>query len=65
MFIYFRRGGGGQEGERGRKKIWSADSAEPDVKLKPTNCEIMTWAEVWYLTDWATQVLQEALILIG
>ena len=23
--------------------------------LKPTNQEIMTWAEVWYLTDWATQ----------
>ena len=26
-------------------------SAEPDVGLKPTNCEIMTWAKVGHLTQ--------------
>ena len=30
-------------------------SPEPDTGLKLTNCEIMTWAGVWRLTDWATQ----------
>ena len=33
-------------------------STERDAGLEPTNCEIMTWAEVWRLTDWATQVPQ-------
>ena len=33
-----------------------AVSAEPDVGLKPPNCEIMTWAEVGGSTDRATQV---------
>ena len=32
-----------------------AISTEPDVGLEPTNREIMTWAEVGRLTDWATQ----------
>ena len=32
-----------------------AVSTEPDMELKPTNQEIMTWAEVGGLTDWATQ----------
>ena len=30
-------------------------STEPDAGLKPTNCDIMTWAEVGHLTNWATQ----------
>ena len=35
-------------------------STEPDEGLEPTNCDIMTWAEVGRLMDWATQVPQEA-----
>ena len=31
---------------------------EPDVGLKLTSHEIMTWAEVRRLTDWATQAPQ-------
>ena len=30
-------------------------STEHGVELKPTNCEIMTGAELGCLTDWATQ----------
>ena len=40
-----------------------AVSAEPDVGLKLMNREIMTWAEVWCLSDWATQVPQLHLVL--
>ena len=32
-----------------------AVSTEPNTGLKLTNSEIMTWAEVGHLTDWATQ----------
>ena len=45
--------------ERGRHRIWSrlwAVGTEPNAGLAPTNCEIMTWAEVRRLTNWATQV---------
>ena len=35
-------------------RFWAV-STEPDVGLKPTNCEIMTWAEVGRSTDWATE----------
>ena len=45
---------GDTESEAG-SRLWAV-STEPDVGLKPTNCEIMTWAEVGLLTDWATQV---------
>ena len=34
-------------------RYW-AISTEPDSGLVPTNCEIMTWAWVRCLTDWAT-----------
>ena len=34
-----------------------AVSTEPDRGLEPTSCEIMTWAEVRHLTNWATQAL--------
>ena len=50
-----------EEGQRERetesKAVSSlhAVSTEPNAGLKPTNCEIMTWAEVRSLTDWATQ----------
>ena len=33
-----------------------AVSTEPDVGLEPTNREIMTWAKVAHITDWAIQV---------
>ena len=71
MFIYlFLRGreteteyeqGQGKGREKGRNtelKVGSrlhAVSTETDVGLEFMNCEIMTWAEVGCLTDWATQ----------
>ena len=45
-------------------RLWAV-SAEPDAGLKPTNREIMTWAEVGRLTDWATQAPQFGSLLIG
>ena len=63
MFIYFWRserqsvsGGGAErdtESEAG-PRLWAV-STEPQVGLQLTDCEIMTWAEVGRLTDWATQ----------
>ena len=44
------------ESEAG-SRLWTL-STEPDAGLKPMNLEIMTWAEVGCLTDWATQELQ-------
>ena len=38
-------------------RIWAV-SPEPNMGLEPINCEIMTWAKVGRLTDWATQVPQ-------
>ena len=35
-------------------RLWAV-STEPDAGLGPTDREIMTWAEVGRLTDWATQ----------
>ena len=48
----------GRVRERGKYIIWSglqAISTEPNGGLEPMNHEIMTWAEVRVLTDWATQ----------
>ena len=45
---------GGTESEAG-SKLWAV-STEPDVGLELMDCEIITWAEVRRLTDWATQV---------
>ena len=72
MFIYFegekdrvqagqeqREREGDPESEAG-SRFWAV-STEPDVELKLTNCEIMTWAEVGRLTDWATQAPQDLL----
>ena len=39
-------------------RLWVV-STEPDVGLKLTNCDIMTWAEAGQLTDWATQPPEE------
>ena len=35
-------------------RLWAV-STEPDVELELMNREIMTWAKVGHLTDWATQ----------
>ena len=51
-------GGAEREGDTESKagsRLWVV-STEPDVDLESTNHEIMTWAEVRQLTDWATQV---------
>ena len=58
MFIYFWEEGRGRE--RDTHRIQSglrADSREPIAGLELTNCEIeiMTWAEVRCLANWATQ----------
>ena len=45
---------GDTESEAGSRP-WAV-RREPDVGLELTNCEIMTWAKVRHLTDWATQV---------
>ena len=43
---------GDTESEAG-SRLWAV-STEPDVGLELTNYEIMAWAEVRRLTDWAT-----------
>ena len=67
MFIFERERE--HEQERGRETEGDTESeagfrlravsTEPEVGLEPTNREIMTWAEVWGLTECATQVPQE------
>ena len=44
---------GKSESEAG-SRLWVV-GAQPDTGFKPTNHEIMTWAKVSRLTDWATQ----------
>ena len=53
----------GRGRKTGRHKIQAgsrlrAVSTEPDLGLEPMNCEIMTWAEVRRLSDWATRTPQ-------
>ena len=50
------------ESEAG-SRLWAV-STEPDAGLEPTNREIMTWAEVGRLTDWATQAPHSTLYLL-
>ena len=45
--------GGDTESEAG-SRLW-AFSTEPDAGLELTDHEIMSWAELERLTDWATQ----------
>ena len=65
MFIYFwdierqsmNGGGSDREGDPESEtgsRLWAV-STEPDAGLELTDREIMTWAEVGRLTDWATQ----------
>ena len=52
------RGGPEREGDTESEtgsRLWAV-STEPDAGLELTDREIMTWAEVGCLTDWATQV---------
>ena len=54
------RGGAEREGDTESEtgsRLWAV-STEPDAGLQLTNCEIMTWAEVGHLTDWAKQAPQ-------
>ena len=44
---------GDTESETG-SRLWAV-STEHDAGLEPTDREIVTWAEVGRLTDWATQ----------
>ena len=65
MFIYFWEREAEHEWGRGKERgdteyeagsrLWVV-STEPEAGLKPTSHEIMTWAEVRCLTNWATQV---------
>ena len=45
---------GDTESEAG-SRLWAV-STEPHAGLKLMECEVITWAEVGCLTDWATQV---------
>ena len=50
-------GGAEREGDtelEAGSRLW-AIRPEPDAGLELTDCEIVTWAEVGGLTDWATQ----------
>ena len=53
---------GDTESETG-SRLWAV-STEPDAGLELTNREIMTWAEVGRLTDWATQAPLKLLLNI-
>ena len=67
MFIFERDRETEHKQRRGRKQgrdteskagsRFRAVSTEPDTELELTSCEIMTWAEVVHLADWATQAL--------
>ena len=50
-----RAGGEGYTESEAGSRLWAV-STEPSMGLKLTNHEIMTWAKVGGLTDWATQV---------
>ena len=58
-----RERGGVTDSEAGSRL--RAVSTEPDVGLEPIDREIMTWAEVGRLTDWATQVPLNSFFLPG
>ena len=61
------RGGSEKDGDTESEtssRLW-AISTEPDAGLKPTDREIMTWAEVGRLTNWATQAPQRPLLLMN
>ena len=53
------QGEGDTESETG-SRLWAA-STEPNAGLELTDREIMTWAKVSRLTNWATQAPQNNL----
>ena len=60
------RGGAETEGDtesEAGSRFWAV-SREPDAGLEPTNCKIMTWAEIGRLTDWVTQVPRDFFLLL-
>ena len=72
MFIYFWdrdrawTGEGQRKGDTESKadsRLWAVNT-EPDMELELTNHEIMTWAEVRRLTDWATQAPPLCLFIV-
>ena len=42
-----------------------AVSTQPAAGLELTDCEIMTWAEVGRLNDWATQALRDYFLIFS
>ena len=54
---------GSTESEAG-SRLWAV-SIEPDAELEPRNCEIMTWAEVGSLPDWAIQAPRSTSLFYG
>ena len=72
MFIYFRdrehKKGRGREREGDTEsetdsRLWAV-IRDPDVGFELTKREIMTWAKVRHLTDWATQSPQKQLFTL-
>ena len=71
MFIYFWErqsiSGEGAESEGGIESNagsrLSTVSTEPNVGPEPTSCEIMTWAKVGRLPNWAIQAPLNVLYL--
>ena len=63
VYLLLREKERGKEPGEGRRKRereripgrFRVVSPEPEAGLEPTNREIMTWAQVQCLTDWATQ----------
>ena len=56
--------GGGAEREKDTEsetgsRLWAV-STEPMGGLELTDCKVMTWVEIKWLPNWATQVLHEA-----
>ena len=71
VYLFLResvsRGGSEREGDTESEsetgsRFWAV-SAEPDAGLEPTSHEIMTWAEVGCLIDWATPAPQQQYFL--
>ena len=71
IYLFLRQresmNGGGAEREgdtewEAGSRLW-AISSEPDAGLELMDREIVTWAEVGRLTDWATQAPQHSMIL--
>ena len=57
----YERGGGKREADtesEAASRLWAV-STESDAGFKPTNGEIMTWAEVGHSTEWTTQAPPE------